>query len=236
MDTLNLKFRLLLLLVTVGTVLGSCAYDDDEKMYSSRSYDEAYALLRPYIIVNEYDEFELSATKEVTDPLRIYPGHIARLKGDLHSINLQTKKALNDYQCSQVLMVTERQGVLVKKTAFNLAYEIGSNDPGLIATRADASMVIDSEEGGSASFTGGTQVRTDISISPGRNSPYVLTFDCSTGKLSNDQDYIYWVGTVGATLTNWWHANNPNGNNTQWSFSANGLSNGARGYVSFQSR
>ena len=86
MDTLNLKFRLLLLLVTVGTVLGSCAYDDDEKMYSSRSYDETYALLRPYIIVNEYDEFELSATKEVTDPLRIYPGHIARLKGDLHSI------------------------------------------------------------------------------------------------------------------------------------------------------
>ena len=58
MDTLNLKFRLLLLLVTVGTVLGSCAYDDDEKMYSSRSYDETYALLRPYIIVNEYDEFE----------------------------------------------------------------------------------------------------------------------------------------------------------------------------------
>ena len=53
MDTLNLKFRLLLLLVTVGTVLGSCAYDDDEKMYSSRSYDETYALLRPYIIVNE---------------------------------------------------------------------------------------------------------------------------------------------------------------------------------------
>ena len=49
MDTLNLKFRLLLLLVTVGTVLGSCAYDDDEKMYSSRSYDETYALLRPYI-------------------------------------------------------------------------------------------------------------------------------------------------------------------------------------------
>lgn len=40
MDTLNLKFRLLLLLVTVGTVLGSCAYDDDEKMYSSRSYDD----------------------------------------------------------------------------------------------------------------------------------------------------------------------------------------------------
>ena len=151
MDTLNLKFRLLLLLVTVGTVLGSCAYDDDEKMYSSRSYDETYALLRPYIIVNEYDEFELSATKEVTDPLRIYPGHIARLKGDLHSINLQTKKALNDYQCSQVLMVTERQGVLVKKTAFNLTYEIGSNDPGLIATRADASMVIDSEEIGRAS-------------------------------------------------------------------------------------
>ena len=219
MDTLNLKFRLLLLLVTVGTVLGSCAYDDDEKMYSSRSYDETYALLRPYIIVNEYDEFELSATKEVTDPLRIYPGHIARLKGDLHSINLQTKKL---------------QGVLVKKTAFNLTYEIGSNDPGLIATRADASMVIDSEEGGSASFTGGTQVRTDISISPGRNSPYVLTFDCSTGKLSNDQDYIYWVGTVGTTLTNWWHANNPNGNNTQWSFNANGLSNGARGHVSFQ--
>ena len=34
MDTLNLKFRLLLLLVTVGTVLASCAYDDDEKMYS----------------------------------------------------------------------------------------------------------------------------------------------------------------------------------------------------------
>mgnify|MGYP007091040250 CR=1 FL=1 len=50
MDTLNLKFRLLLLLVTVGTVLGSCAYDDDEKMYSSRSYDETYALLRPYIM------------------------------------------------------------------------------------------------------------------------------------------------------------------------------------------
>ena len=48
--------------------------------------------------------------------------------------------------------------------------------------------------------------------------------------------HIYWVGTVGTTLTNWWHANNPNGNNTQWSFSANGLSNGARGYVSFQSR
>lgn len=49
-------------------------------------------------------------------------------------------------------MVTELQGVLVKKTAFNLTYEIGSNDPGLIATRADASMVIDSEEGGSGLF------------------------------------------------------------------------------------
>ena len=234
MDTLNLKFRLLVLSVLVCVFLGSCAYDEEEKMYSSRSYDDTYALLCPYIIVNEYDEFELNVTKEVTDPLRIHPGHIARLKGDLCSINQQTKKALNDYQCSQVLMVTERQGVLVKKTAFNLKYEIGSDDPSLIATRANTSMLIDPKQGGSASFTGGTQVRTDITISPGRTSPYVLTFDCSTGKLSNDQNYIYWAGTVGTTLTNWWQTNNPNGNNTQWSFNANGLSNGARGYVSFQ--
>lgn len=234
MKTLNLKFPLLLLLVAVCAVLSACRFDEDEKMYSSRSYDETYALLRPYILVNESDEFELSAGKEVTDPLRIYPGHISKLKGELYDINLQIKKALNDPLCSQVLMVTERQGALIKKTAPNLKYEISSNEPDIITTRADAYMTIDSDQGGSAVFTGGAQVRTDISMYPGSASPYVLNFHCKTGEFREGENYICWTGTVGSTLTNWWYANNPDGNNTRWSYNAKRLSDGATGYVSFQ--
>lgn len=234
MDTVNLKFCLLLFLATVCAFFSSCRYDVDEDIYSSRSYDETYALLRPYIIVNEYDEFELIAGKEVIDPLRIHPAHIARLKVELTTTNQRVRKALDDNQCSQVLMVTELQGVLVKKTPLNLIYEIGSDNPNLIATRTDASMIIDSDKEVNASFTGGTEVRSNITIYPGRTSPYVLTFDCNTGKLSNGQDYIYLTGTVGTTLTNWWYTSNPNGNSTRWSFNANDLSNGASGIVSFQ--
>ena len=62
----------------------------------------------------------------------------------------------------------------------------------------------------------------------------MLNFNCKTGKLSDGKNYVFFTGTVGTTLTNWWYANNPNGNNTQWDFNANGLSNGAYGSVSFQ--
>lgn len=234
MKTLNLKFHLLLLSIAACAVLGSCKDEDNEKMYSSRSYNETYALLSPYIIVNESDEFEINASKEVIDSLRINPGHIGKLKGDLISVNLQTRKALDDYQCSQVFMITERQGILIKKSTPSLEYEISPSVSSLIATRGNASMTIDPNQGGWASFTGGTQVRTDISISPGWASPYVLNFNCKTGKLSDGKNYVFFTGTVGTTLTNWWYANNPNGNNTQWDFNANGLSNGAYGSVSFQ--
>ena len=67
MKTLNLKFHLLLLSIAACAVLSSCKDEDNEKMYSSRSYNETYALLSPYIIVNESDEFELNASKEVID-------------------------------------------------------------------------------------------------------------------------------------------------------------------------
>lgn len=234
MKTLNLKFHFLLLLVAACVVLGSCKDEDNEKMYSSRSYNDTYALLSSYIIVNESDEFELGVSKEVIDSLKINPGHIGKLQGDLFRINQQIRKALDDYQCSQVFMITERQGVLIKKSNPNLKYEISSNGLNSIATRGNASMTIDPNQGGSAFFTGGTQVRSDISISPGWASPYVLNFNCKTGKLSDGKDYIFFTGTVGITLTNWWYASKPNGNNTQWDFNANGLSNGAYGSVSFQ--
>lgn len=95
-------------------------------------------------------------------------------------------------------------------------------------------MGLDPNQERDAVFTGGTQVRTDITLSPGWASPYVLNFTCRTGKLSSGKDYVYFTGTRGTTLTHYWYANNPNGNNTQWNFNAHGLSNGATGYVSFQ--
>lgn len=234
MRTLNLKFQTLILLLMACVVLGSCKDEYDEKIYSSRSYSETYALLSPYVIVNESDEFELDVSKEIIDSLRINPGHIGELKGSLFGINQKTRKALDDYQCSQVFMVTERQGVLIKKTAPNLKYEISQNSLGSIDTRGNVSMIIVPNKGGWASFTGGAQVRTDISIFPGWSSLYVLNFNSKTGGLSDGKNYICFVGTVGVTLTNWWYANKDNGNDTQWSFNATGLSDGAYGSVSFQ--
>lgn len=235
MNALILKIRLSLLLVMVGAILGSCKYDDEEKMYSSRSYGETYALLRSYIVVSESDEFELNASKDVIDSLRINPSYISKLKGDLCNINQQIKKALNDPLCSQVLMITERQGALVKKADANLKYEINSSDPNPIITRANVYMNIDANQATNANFIGGSEVRTDISVSPGWASPYVINFNCRTGKLSgSSKDYILFTGTSSITLTNWWHANNPNGNNTQWDFFAHGLGNGAHGNAAFQ--
>ena len=235
MKILNFRINLLLLLVMMCAVFSSCKFDDDEKMYSSRSYNETYALLRPYIMVNESDEFELDAVyKEIADSLSINPGHISKLQGDLYVINQQIKKALNDSSCAQVLMITERQGALIKKTTPNLEYEISSKDVSILATRANTSMNIDPNQERNAIFTGGPQVRTDINVSPGWASLYVLNFTCRTGKLNNGRDYIFWTGTAGSTFTNYWYANSPNGNNTQWNFNVHGLSNGATGYVSFQ--
>lgn len=43
-----------------------------------------------------------------------YSCNTNKLKGDLNTINIQTRRALDDPNCSQVIMITERQGALVK--------------------------------------------------------------------------------------------------------------------------
>lgn len=229
----TMKTIKLLFLSTLLVLISSCAFEYDDNPYSNRSFEKTYSLLKKYVIVNEHDQYELIVDQKIIDSLMIRPDHISRIQTDLLEINQKVLADMNDPNCVQVIMSTETQGVMVKKSDPSLKYEISSEEEfTLRSTREQIWMSLQPNNGNSRTFTSTAQVRTDLGVTPGWGT-YYINFASSTGKMSSGSNRISWSGSGSINYINYWYANNPNGSNTQWTFTSGPLGSGANGSVVF---
>lgn len=218
-------------------LISSCTFNEIEDPCSGRSYETTYSLLKEYIFVNENNQYELVINEEIIESLRVRPTYIGLIKADLNKINQDIEKAMNDPLCSQVIMSTIKQGIMVKKSDPSLKLNISDEveEENFILTRAgNPWMTLYTNEGNGIKFTSTDQVHSVAYVSPGWGT-YSVTIYCSTGKLSSGKNYTQWTGSMAITLNNWWYANNKNGDNTNWQFTSNPLGSGAQGSIVFKS-
>lgn len=226
-------FKLPILAVMTLALITSCSLDYEDEPYSKRSYEKTFALLKEYIVVNELDQYELLVPQQTIDSLKVRPDFIGRIKSDLSEINMKVSNDMNNPDCKLVVMCTESQGAMIKKSAVDVKYEFMDEiSQPRQPTRQSYAMPVYTTYGNSINFTSYQQVRTLSSISPGWGA-YYFGFSSSTGKLSNGRDYVSFSGTSSINLTHFWYATNPNGDNTYWAFSAGPLGSGAIGWITF---